>query len=217
MKPVSTKLIFAEVASEWHLDVFSHCLMQLRGTWSALTCSYKCIMFWYFIHITLNTDIWNYFKMKRYFECEIKITGRWQQVSVNKWVIATEPNHLNGWFIQERNNIVLLLRDAKQCCSCLELFFVAEMERKQAIWCLKRKSLNINLLFIELLYKINITFVIMLLFEEKRHSSFDFNHMKWYIIYAFSAPISWILWSFLMHFIRLNHAVKEHTLNAHAP
>ncbi len=41
------------------------------------------------------------------------------------------------------------------------------MEQKQAIWCLKRKSLNINLLLIELLYKINITFVIMLIFEEK--------------------------------------------------
>ncbi len=58
----------------------------------------------------------------------------------------------------------MLLRDAKQCCSCLEYFFVRE---KHAIWCLKRKSLNINLLFIELLYKINITFVIVLIFEEK--------------------------------------------------
>ncbi len=38
MKPVSTKFIFEEVVSEWHLDVFTHCLMQLRGTWSALTC-----------------------------------------------------------------------------------------------------------------------------------------------------------------------------------
>ncbi len=105
--------------------------------------------------------------MKRYFEYEIKIISRWQQVTVNKWVIATEPNHLNSWFIQELNNIILLLRDAKQCCSCLELFFVGEMEQKQEIWSLKRKSLNINILFIELLYKINITFVIMLIFEEK--------------------------------------------------
>ncbi len=159
MKPVSTKLIFAEVevAFTLCLDVFTHCLMQLRGTWSALTCSYKCIMFWYFKHKTLNPDIWNYFKMKRYFECEIKTASRWQQVTVNKWVIATEPNHLNGWFIQERNNIIMLLRDAKQCCSCKELFFVGEMEQKQAIWCLKRKSLTINLLSIELLYKINIS------------------------------------------------------------
>ncbi len=44
------------------------------------------------------------------------------------------------------------------------IFFVGEMQQKQAIWHLKRKSLNINLLFIELLYKINITFVIMLIF-----------------------------------------------------
>ncbi len=34
MKPVSSKLIFAEVAPEWRLDVFTHYLMQLRGTWS---------------------------------------------------------------------------------------------------------------------------------------------------------------------------------------
>ncbi len=195
---------------KWHLDVFTHCLMQLRGTWSALTCSYKCIMFWYFKHKILNTDIWNYFKIKRYFECEIKIASRWQQVTVNKWVIATEPNHLNGWFIQEWNNI------AKQWCSCLELYFVGEMEQKQAIWCLKRKFLNIILLFIELLYKINITFVIMLIFEEK-NCTLHVILTIWNDIYAFSAPISWILWSFLMHFIRLNHAVKEHTLNAHVP
>ncbi len=47
------------------------------------------------------------------------------------------------------------------------IIFVGEIEQKQAIWCLKRKSLNINLLFIELLHKINITFVIMLTFGEK--------------------------------------------------
>ncbi len=41
------------------------------------------------------------------------------------------------------------------------------MQQKQAIWRLKRKSLNINLLFINLLYKINITFVFHAYFEEK--------------------------------------------------
>ncbi len=41
------------------------------------------------------------------------------------------------------------------------------MQQKQAIWSLKRKYLNINLLFIELLYKISIKFVIVLIFEEK--------------------------------------------------
>ncbi len=102
--------------------------------------------------------------MKRYFKCEIKTASRWQQVTIN---IVTEPNHLNGWFIQEQNT-VKLLRDAKLFCGgCLELFLVGEIEQKQAIWCLKHKSLNINLLFIELLYEISITFVIMLIFKEK--------------------------------------------------
>ncbi len=50
------------------------------------------------------------------------------------------------------------------------------MQQKQAIWCLKHKSLNINSLLIELLYEINITFVII--FEE-RHPSCDFNYMKY--------------------------------------
>ncbi len=41
---------------------------------------------------------------------------------------------------------------------------------------------SFNLLFIELLYKINITFVIMLTFgEKKRHSSCDINYMTLYI------------------------------------
>ncbi len=52
------------------------------------------------------------------------------------------------------------------------------MQQKQAIWRLKRKSLNINLFFIELLYKINITFVIMLNLKTKRHPLCDFNYMK---------------------------------------
>ncbi len=42
----------------------------------------------------MNINIWNDLKMNRYFECEIKITSRCQKVTVNKWVIATEPNHL---------------------------------------------------------------------------------------------------------------------------
>ncbi len=51
------------------------------------------------------------------------------------------------------------------------------MPQKQAIWCLKRKHLNISLLFIELLYKINITFVIMLIFEDKT------AHFVWFESY----------------------------------
>ncbi len=63
-------------------------------------------MFWYIKHKTMNTDIWNYLNNKRYFECEIKTSNRWQKVTVNKWVIVIEPNHLNGWFIQERNTVI---------------------------------------------------------------------------------------------------------------
>ncbi len=72
----------------------------------------------------------------------------------------------------------MLRRDTKQRCGCLEYFFVGEIEQKQAIWCLKRKYLNINLLFIDLLYKINITFVIMLILKKKRHPLCDFNYVK---------------------------------------
>ncbi len=46
--------------------------------------------------------------MKRYLKNEIKTASRWKQVTVNKRVIAIEPNKLNGWFIQERNTIILL-------------------------------------------------------------------------------------------------------------
>ncbi len=38
----------------------------------------------------------------------------------------------------------------------------------------KRKSLNINLFFIELLYKINITLIMLIYWEKKQHSSCDF-------------------------------------------
>ena len=119
--------------------------------------------------------------MKWYLKCEIKTASRWQRVTVNKWVIAIEPNHLNGWFIQERNTI-MLLRDAKQWL-CLEWFLFLEIERKKWICCLKRKTLDINFLFIELLYKINVTFAIMQTSGEKRHSSCDSNYIKWYINY----------------------------------
>ncbi len=47
-----------------------------------------------------------------------------------------------------RRNTVMLLRDAKMFCgSCLELFLVGEIEQKQVMWCLKSKSLNINLVY----------------------------------------------------------------------
>ncbi len=42
-----------------------------------------------------------------------------------------------------------------------------EMVQIQEIWHLKQKYLNINFMFIGLLYTINITFVIMLIFGGK--------------------------------------------------
>ncbi len=56
-----------------------------------------------------------YLTNKKKVECEIKTTSRWQQVTVNKWVIAIEPNHLNvGTKHAQRHKTVLWL--------CLELF-----------------------------------------------------------------------------------------------
>ncbi len=78
-------------------------------------------MFWYIKHKTLNTDIWSDLKHgtkakknSRNVKLKPPVGG---SESFNKWVIASEPNHLNDWFIQERIS-VMLLRDTKQCCSC---------------------------------------------------------------------------------------------------
>ncbi len=126
-------------------------------------------MVWYIKHKTLNTVIQNYLNNKRYFECEIKTTTRWQQVTVNKWFIVTEPTHLNQniWIISSKaRKHCHVAQRHKTAVAVFGIFFVGKMEQKQEIWCLKRKSLNINLLFIELLFKINIIFVIILIFEE---------------------------------------------------
>ncbi len=74
--------------------------------------------------------------MKSYYKCEIKSASRWQQVTVNKWVITTEPNHLNDWFIQEQNS----------CCSesQIEIIFVGEIEQKHLILCLNVSVLILN-------------------------------------------------------------------------
>ncbi len=63
-------------------------------------------MFWCFNPKPLNTVIWNYKKQnERYFKIEIKADSRWQQVTVNKWVIVIEPNHLkDDSFRNERCN-----------------------------------------------------------------------------------------------------------------
>ncbi len=79
------------------------------------------------------------------------------------------------------------------------------MEQKQAIWCLKRKYLNINVLFIDLLYKINITFVLMLILKKKRHPLCDFNYVKCKYIHFLPH---------ILNFAIILNAVKEHALNA---
>ncbi len=59
--------------------------------------------------------------------------------------------------------MVMLFRDVKQCCGCVWNYFCWRNRAKTDNMVSKTiKSFNINLLFIELLYKINITFVIML-------------------------------------------------------
>ncbi len=60
-------------------------------------------------------------------KCGIKTTNKWQQITVNKSVTAIDPNNLYDWIIQERITVMI---------------FVGEIEQKQAIWCLKLKSLN---------------------------------------------------------------------------
>ncbi len=58
---------------------------------------------------------------------------------------------------------------------CLEKKIVSEIEQKYSIWCLKCRSININFLFIELLYTIKITFVI---FVKELHPLCDINYIK---------------------------------------
>ncbi len=105
-----------------------------------------------------------------------------------------------------KRSTAVLLRDAKQCCSCLEFFFVGEMQQKLAIWCLKCKSLNINLLFTVVLNQYHICNHVFL--KKQCHSSCDFNSLTVFCLHILN-------FANLMQFIRLNHAVKEHTLNAH--
>ncbi len=106
--------------------------MQLRGTLSALT-SYKCIFF-----DILNIKHWILIfkiilKTKIDFKCEIKIASRWQHVTCNKWVTASEPNHLNDSLNHSGTN--------HSCCSEMQnsamvvgaYFFVGEMEQKHGV------------------------------------------------------------------------------------
>ncbi len=98
-------------------------------------------------HLKFKKKIW-------YFKYENKTTSKCHQVTVNKWVIVIKPNHMNSWFIQEQNT--MLLRDKKLCTvAVFGIIFVVETklfllsEQKQAIWW--NASLLINLLYINLL------------------------------------------------------------------
>ncbi len=52
----------------------------------------------------------------------------------------------------------VLLGDNSSAVALVATIFVSEIEQKQSIFCLKSKSLNLNLLFIEiLLYKNSVT------------------------------------------------------------
>ncbi len=75
-------------------------------------------------------------RMKRYVKCEIKTASRRQQVTVNKRVIAIEPNHLNGWFIQQWNTI-MLLRHKTVLWLGLEWFLLAKWSKSRKYVCLK--------------------------------------------------------------------------------
>ncbi len=98
-------------------------------------------MFWYFKQ---NVDNWCMKlikKIKRYFKREIKTASRWQQVTVNKWVIAIEPIHLTGDSF--RNETLSCWSEMQNSAvAAFGIIFVVEIEQKQAICCLKHKSLN---------------------------------------------------------------------------
>ncbi len=82
--------------------------------------------------------MYNYKKKKKiYIKCEIKTASRQDQVIVNKWVIAIEPNQLNSWLIHSGTKHSMLLRDVKKC---LEWFLLVK-QSKTSILCLYRKPL----------------------------------------------------------------------------
>ncbi len=154
---------------------FTHGFMQLRGTWNALTCSYKSINN-VLIFETFENWCLKLYKKWRYFKCELKIASR--QRCDNKWVIAIEPNHLNSWSIHSGTNHSHVTQRRKTVLwLCLELFFVGEIEQKQEIWLLKHKFHNITFLFIKLLHEINIISIMLtsIMLRKKRLSSCAIN------------------------------------------
>ncbi len=97
--------------------------------------------------------------MKRYFTCEIKTANRCHQVTVNKWVIVIETNHLNGWLIQEQSS------EMQNCVwwLCLELYLLSK-KTKNRQYSVYSASLLIDLLYTELSLKIIIYIYIYIFF-----------------------------------------------------
>ncbi len=93
-----------------------------------LACSYKC---WnnVLIYKTLNVE-YSFEIIKIYFKCEIKTASRCEQVTVDKGVIVTEPNHLDSRLIQE-GNTVIAQRHKIVLCLCLELFLLSKWSKNR--------------------------------------------------------------------------------------
>ncbi len=66
--------------------------------------------------------------MKRYFKCEMKTAVRWQQLAVSE--ILTEPNHLNGWFIQEQSTVMCCSETQNSAAAVFGSIFVGDIEQK---------------------------------------------------------------------------------------
>ncbi len=82
MWPVSTKLIFAEVASGCIYTIFNAAQRDML---------FNTHLQMHNVFDILNIDL------KWTETLNVKLNRR--HVTVNKWVTATEPNHLNDWFI----------------------------------------------------------------------------------------------------------------------
>ncbi len=94
------------------------------------------------IHKTLNTDIRNY--LKKYCNYEIKTTCRLHQVTVYKWIIATEPNHLNDY---GANHHHVAQTRKRVLWDVFVIIFVGETEQKREI--VSKTEVSFVNLFIE--------------------------------------------------------------------
>ncbi len=110
-----------------------------------------------------------------------------QPVGVSKSllrVIAIEQNHLNSWFIQERNT-VMLLRDAKLCMvAVFRIILLLSKRSKNRQYGVQNTSILINFLFFEKtstdlcnhagLWRKNSTLRVMLIYYMKWHKYIHF-------------------------------------------